>query len=117
MCPLHLLYYTISLYFASVFDKFVIFRLFDQFVLNYLKITNLSKTLAIQYQSAIIDLTKENNHLKGKVNKMTNEIKRLENEIKELEKVNFFNRDFEKIELLKKEIKELEDEIMKDLEW
>lgn len=48
---------------------------------------------------------------------MTNEIKRLENEIKELEKVNFFNRDFEKIELLRKEIKELEDEIMKDLEW
>lgn len=27
--------------------------------------------LAIKTQSAIIDLTKENNHLKGKVNKMT----------------------------------------------
>lgn len=48
---------------------------------------------------------------------MTNEIKRLENEIKELEKVNFFNRDFEKIESLRKEIGKLEDEIIKDLEW
>jgi len=48
---------------------------------------------------------------------MTNEIKRLENEIKELEKVNFFNRDFEKIENLRKEIRKMEDEIIKDLEW
>lgn len=48
---------------------------------------------------------------------MMNEIKRLENEIKELEKVNYLNRNLEKIELLKKEIKELENEMMKDLEW
>jgi len=48
---------------------------------------------------------------------MMNEIKRLENEIKELEKVNFFNRDFEKIENLRKEIRKMEDEIIKDLEW
>jgi hypothetical protein len=34
--------------------------------LNSLKIINLSKTLAIKIQSAIINLTKENNHLKGK---------------------------------------------------
>lgn len=46
-----------------------------------------------------------------------NEIKRLENEIKDLEKVIFFNRDFEKIELLRKEVEKLENEIMKDLEW
>lgn len=46
-----------------------------------------------------------------------NEIKRLENEIKRLEKANYLNRNLEKIELLRKEIKELEDEIMKDLEW
>ena len=31
----------------------------------------MQKVLAIKTQSAIIDLTKENNHLKGKVNKMT----------------------------------------------
>ena len=54
----------------------------------------MQKVVAIRTQSAIINLTKENNHLKGKVNKMTNEIKRLENEIKELE-----------------------NEMMKDLEW
>ena len=48
---------------------------------------------------------------------MMNEIKRLENEIKELEKVNFFNRDFEKIENLRKEIRKMEDEIIKELEW
>ena len=48
---------------------------------------------------------------------MTNEIKRLENEIKELEKVNYLNRNLEKIELLRKEIRELENEIMKELEW
>ena len=77
----------------------------------------MKKVLAIKTQSAIIDLTKENNHLKGKVNKMTNEIKRLENEIKELEKANYLNRNLEKIELLRKEIERLENEIMKDLEW
>lgn len=77
----------------------------------------MQKTLAIKTQSAIINLTKENNHLKGKVNKMTNKIKRLENEIKELEKANYFNRNLEKIELLRKEIERLENEIMKDLEW
>lgn len=48
---------------------------------------------------------------------MTNEIKKLENEIKELEKANYLNRDLEKIELLRKEIRELEDEMMKELEW
>lgn len=48
---------------------------------------------------------------------MMNEIKRLENEIKELEKANYLNRNLKKIELLKKEIKELENEMMKDLEW
>lgn len=48
---------------------------------------------------------------------MTNEIKRLENEIKELEKANYLNRNLKKIELLRKEIKELENEMMKDLEW
>lgn len=48
---------------------------------------------------------------------MTNEIKRLENEIKELEKANYLNRNLKKIELLRKEIKKLEDEIMKELEW
>jgi len=48
---------------------------------------------------------------------MTNEIKRLENEIKKLEKVNYLNRNLEKIELLRKEIERLENEIMKDLEW
>ena len=78
----------------------------------------MQKVLAIKTQSAIIDLTKENNHFrKERVNKMMNEIKRLENEIKELEKANYLNRNLEKIELLKKEIKELENEMMKDLEW
>lgn len=48
---------------------------------------------------------------------MMNEIKRLENEIKELEKANYLNRNLKKIELLRKEIKELEDEMMKELEW
>lgn len=48
---------------------------------------------------------------------MMNEIKRLENEIKELEKANYLNRNLKKIELLRKEIKELENEMMKDLEW
>ncbi|WP_405285592.1 hypothetical protein [Methanobrevibacter sp.] len=48
---------------------------------------------------------------------MMNEIKRLENEIKELEKANYLNRNLEKIELLRKEIRELEDEMMKELEW
>ena len=48
---------------------------------------------------------------------MTNEIKRLENEIKELEKANYLNRNLKKIELLRKEIERLENEIMKDLEW
>lgn len=48
---------------------------------------------------------------------MTNEIKRLENEIKELEKANYLNRNLEKIEHLRKEVKELENEIMKELEW
>lgn len=48
---------------------------------------------------------------------MTNEIKRLENEIKELEKANYLNRNLKKIELLRKEIRELENEIMKELEW
>ena len=48
---------------------------------------------------------------------MMNEIKRLENEIKELEKANYLNRNLKKIELLKKEIKELENEAMEDLEW
>ena len=48
---------------------------------------------------------------------MTNEIKRHENEIKELEKANYLNRNLKKIELLRKEIKELENEMMKDLEW
>lgn len=47
---------------------------------------------------------------------MTNEIKRLENEIKELEKANYLNRNLKKIELLRKEIKELENEMMEDLE-
>lgn len=48
---------------------------------------------------------------------MTNEIKRLENEIKELEKANYLNRNLEKIENLRKEIRKMEDEMMKDLEW
>lgn len=49
---------------------------------------------------------------------MMNEIKRLENEIKELEKANYLNRNLKKIELLRKEIKELENEMMEDLkEW
>lgn len=48
---------------------------------------------------------------------MTNEIKRLENEIKELEKVNYLNRNLERIEVLRKEVKRLENEIMKELEW
>lgn len=47
---------------------------------------------------------------------MMNEIKRLENEIKELEKANYLNRNLKKIELLRKEIKELEEEMMEDLE-
>lgn len=47
---------------------------------------------------------------------MMNEIKRLENEIKELEKANYLNRNLKKIELLRKEIKELENEMMEDLE-
>ena len=46
-----------------------------------------------------------------------NEIKRLENEIKELEKANYLNRNLEKIEFLRKEIKELENEMVKELEW
>ena len=46
-----------------------------------------------------------------------NEIKRLENEIKRLEKANYLNRNLEKIELLRKEVKRLEDEMMKELEW
>ena len=78
----------------------------------------MQKTLAIKTQSAIIDLTKENNHFrKERVNKMMNEIKRLENEIKELEKVNYLNRNLKKIELLRKEIRELEDEMLKEIEW
>lgn len=48
---------------------------------------------------------------------MMNEIKRLENEIKELEKANYLNRKIKKIELLRKEIKELENEMVKELEW
>ena len=48
---------------------------------------------------------------------MMNEIKRLENEIKELEKVNYLNRNLKKIELLRKEIRELEDEMLKEIEW
>lgn len=48
---------------------------------------------------------------------MTNEIKRLENEIKELEKANYLNRNLKKIELLRKKIRELENEMMEDLEW
>ena len=48
---------------------------------------------------------------------MMNEIKRLENEIKKLEKANYLNRNLEKIELLRNKIKELENEMMKDLEW
>lgn len=48
---------------------------------------------------------------------MMNEIKRLENEIKELEKANYLNRNLEKIEHLRKEVKELENEMMKELEW
>ena len=48
---------------------------------------------------------------------MTNEIKRLENEIKELEKVNYLNRNLKKIELLREEIRELENEMVKELEW
>ena len=39
------------------------------------------------------------------------------NEIKKLEKANYLNRNLEKIELLRKEIERLENEIMKDLEW
>lgn len=48
---------------------------------------------------------------------MMNEIKKLENEIKELEKANYLNRNLEKIEHLRKEVKELENEMMKELEW
>lgn len=44
-------------------------------------------------------------------------IMRLEAEIKELEKVCYFYRNFERIEALKKEVRELEDEMLKDLEW
>lgn len=46
-----------------------------------------------------------------------NEIKRLENEIKELEKANYLNRNLEKIEFLRNKIKELENEMVKELEW
>ena len=46
-----------------------------------------------------------------------NEIKRLENEIKRLEKANYLNRNLERIEVLRKEVKRLEDEMMKELEW
>ena len=46
-----------------------------------------------------------------------NEIKKLENEIKELEKANYLNRNLERIEVLRKEVKRLEDEMMKELEW
>lgn len=48
---------------------------------------------------------------------MNERIKELENEIKRLEKVNYLNRNLEKIESLRKEIGKLEDEIIKDLEW
>ena len=48
---------------------------------------------------------------------MNERIKELENEIKRLEKVNYLNRNLEKIELLRKEVKELENKIMEDLEW
>lgn len=48
---------------------------------------------------------------------MNERIKELENEIKRLEKVNYLNRNLEKIESLRKEVKELEEETMKDLEW
>lgn len=41
----------------------------------------------------------------------------LEAEIKELENVRYSCRDFEKIEALKKEVRELEDEMLRDLEW
>ena len=48
---------------------------------------------------------------------MNERMKELENEIKGLEKVNYLNRNLEKIELLRKEVKELENKIMEDLEW
>lgn len=48
---------------------------------------------------------------------MNERIKELENEIKRLEKVNYLNRNIEKIELFRKEVKELENKIMEDLEW
>ena len=48
---------------------------------------------------------------------MNERIKELENEIKELEKANYLNRNLEKIEHLRKEVRELENEMMKELEW
>ena len=45
------------------------------------------------------------------------QIERLEAKIKELENVRYSCRDFEKIEALKKEVRELEDEMLRDLEW
>lgn len=48
---------------------------------------------------------------------MRKQIERLENEIRELERVCILYRNTEKIEALRKEVRELEDEMMKDLEW
>ena len=48
---------------------------------------------------------------------MNERIKELENEIKELEKANYLNRNLEKIERLRKEVRELENEMMKEIEW
>ena len=69
----------------------------------------MQKSIAIRTQSAIIDLTKENNHLKGKVNRMKNRLAEIRAEIKELEKVSPFYRDYEKVKELKKEEREIED--------
>lgn len=72
----------------------------------------MQKTLAIKTQSAIIDLTKENNHLKGKVNRMKNRLAEIRAEIKELENVNPFYRDYEKVKELKKEEREIENTLV-----
>lgn len=48
---------------------------------------------------------------------MRKQIERLETEIRELKRVCILYRDTEKIEALKKEARELENEMMKDLEW